>query len=178
MQEAVDSIRSGRLNPSEASKMYGVPRTTLRRQLQNDVVQKKMGRKQDIPPEIEKSLVNHILLMESRGFGLTIREVESLAYKLASKKELNVRFCREKEMAGKTWFYDFKKRHPELSLRKPESLSLPRAMSMNQPDVNAFFKMFESVVQENDLFGDPSRIFNADETGLQLNNRPEKNFKP
>ncbi|KAJ8878536.1 hypothetical protein PR048_019114 [Dryococelus australis] len=34
--------------------------------------------------------------------------------------------------------------------------------------------MFENLLSENNLFGDPVRIHNADETGLQLNNRPEK----
>ncbi|KAJ8892434.1 hypothetical protein PR048_005014 [Dryococelus australis] len=79
-----------------------------------------MGRKQDIPPEIEASLVYHIFLMELRGFALTISE------------------------AGKTWFYAFKKRDPNLSVRKPDALSLARARGMNKADVTKFFEMFEN----------------------------------
>jgi hypothetical protein len=96
-----------------------------------------MGRKQDIPPEIEQELVYHILLMESRGFGLSIDEVETLAYRSATKKGLKVRFSEEKGKTGKTWFYGFKKRHPEISVRRPETLSLARARGMNKNDVNA-----------------------------------------
>jgi hypothetical protein len=29
-------------------------------------------------------------------------------------------------------------------------------------------------MDENDMFGDPARVHNADESGLQLNNRPQK----
>ncbi|KAJ8885580.1 hypothetical protein PR048_011778 [Dryococelus australis] len=100
MQAAVDAVRSRHLTPSTASDKYNIPRTTAvrnRKELNS--------RKQDIPPEIEAFLVDHIFLMESRAFGMTIRE---------------------------------------------------------------------NLLNENNLFGDPIRIHNADETGLQLNNRPEK----
>ncbi|KAJ8882540.1 hypothetical protein PR048_014351 [Dryococelus australis] len=61
------------------------------------------------------------------------------------------------------------KRDPNLSFRKPETLSLARSRGMNKAD------MFENLLNENNFFGDPARIHNVDETGLQLNNRPEKN---
>ncbi|KAJ8878535.1 hypothetical protein PR048_019113 [Dryococelus australis] len=102
MQEAVDAVHSGHLTPSAASKQYNIPRTTLRRQLQFETVEKGMDRKQDISPEIEASLVDHILLMESRGFCLAISEVKSVAYKLAFKEGLKLRFSHEKGKAGKT----------------------------------------------------------------------------
>jgi hypothetical protein len=102
-----------------------------------------MGRKQDIPPEIEQGLVDHILLMESRGFGLSVHEVETPAYRFVIKKGLKVRFSEEKGKAGKTWFCAVKKRHPEFSVRRPEALSLERARGMNKNDVHLFFEMFE-----------------------------------
>jgi hypothetical protein len=132
MQEAVDAVRAGNFTPSATH--FGVPRTTLRTQLRYDALRKGMGRKQDIPPEIEQDLVHHILLMESRGSGLSIDEVETLAYRFATKK---VRVSEGK--AGKTWFYGFKERHPEFSVRRPGTLSLTRARGMNKNDVNLFF---------------------------------------
>ncbi|KAJ8876325.1 hypothetical protein PR048_020770 [Dryococelus australis] len=125
-----------------------------------------MNRKQDIPPEIEASLVDHIFLMESRGFGLTISEVETVACKLALIEGLKVRFSHEKGKAGKTWFYALNKRPPNLSVRKPEALSLARARGMNKVDATEFFEMFENLLNENNLFGDPARVQNADETKI------------
>ncbi|KAJ8873276.1 hypothetical protein PR048_026910 [Dryococelus australis] len=60
MQAAVDAVRFMHLTPSAASNQYNIPRTTLRCQLQFETVKKGMGRKQDIPAEIEFSLVDHI----------------------------------------------------------------------------------------------------------------------
>jgi hypothetical protein len=34
--------------------------------------------------------------------------------------------------------------------------------------------MFERIMSDDDMFGDPARVHNADESGLQLNNRPQK----
>ncbi|KAJ8896234.1 hypothetical protein PR048_001577 [Dryococelus australis] len=90
----------------------------------------------------------------SKGFDLTISEVDTVAYKLSLKEELK--------------FYAFKKRHPNLSVRKPEAPSLARARGMNKADVTNIFEMFENLLNINNL------IHNADETGFQLNNRPEK----
>ncbi|KAJ8882237.1 hypothetical protein PR048_018725 [Dryococelus australis] len=108
MQAAVDAVSSRHLTPSAVSNQYNIPRTTLRRQLQFETIKNGMGRKQDIPPEIEASLVDHIFLMESGGFGFTISEVETVAYKFALKEGLKERFSHKKGQAGQTWLYAFK----------------------------------------------------------------------
>ncbi|KAJ8877908.1 hypothetical protein PR048_022367 [Dryococelus australis] len=77
---------SGILLLLQHQHQYNIPRTTLKLQLQFETAKKGMGRKQDIPPEKEASLVDHIFLMESRRFDLTVSEVETVAYKLALKK--------------------------------------------------------------------------------------------
>lgn len=41
-------------------------------------------------------------------------------------------------MAGKDWFKSFMKRHPKLSLKKPESLSVVRVKGMNKESVDTF----------------------------------------
>lgn len=43
---------------------------------------------------------------------------------------------------------------------------------MNKRCVEEYFKLLESVIFENDLIEKPGHIFNMDETGLQLNNKP------
>lgn len=54
---------------------------------------------------------------------------------------------------------------------------------MNREEVKAYFKLLEKTLSDNDLMNKPGRIYNMDESGLQLNNRPghvlaEKGSKP
>lgn len=56
-------------------------------------------------------------------------------------------------MAGQHWLTSFLERHPELSIGQAEGLSIAR---------------------ENDLIDKPDRIYNTDETGVQMNNNPAK----
>ncbi|XP_023312222.1 CENP-B homolog protein 2-like [Anoplophora glabripennis] len=44
---------------------------------------------------------------------------------------------------------------------------------MNLKDVQDYFKLLSDTLLEKNLINKPSNIFNIDETGLQLNNRPE-----
>ncbi|KAJ8871576.1 hypothetical protein PR048_027902 [Dryococelus australis] len=77
MQAAVDAVRFRHLTPSAASKQYNIPRTTLRCRLQFETVKKGMGRKQDIPPEIEASLKKILSMKEKRNVtSVTAKERE------------------------------------------------------------------------------------------------------
>jgi hypothetical protein len=58
MQEAVDALGAGKFTASSAAR--SARRTTLSRQLRYDAVPKGMGLKQNIPPETEQELVDHI----------------------------------------------------------------------------------------------------------------------
>lgn len=43
---------------------------------------------------------------------------------------------------------------------------------MNREIVQQYFDLLSTVLRDNDLVEKPGNIFNMDETGLQLNNRP------
>lgn len=121
---------------------------------------------------MEKELVSHIKLLESRLFGLTTKEVRELAFSFAVKNNLEHRFNCETQMAGKEWLRGFRKRNPEITLRQPEPTSAARAMAFNKQQVENFFEKLDSVIQENSI--QPHRIFNMDESGLSTVQKPPR----
>ena len=116
--------------------------------------------------EQERDMVNYILHMEERLFGLTSYDVRRLAYQLAEKLKLCHNFNHEKCMAGKDWFQAFIKRHPNLALRKAEGTSAARAMGFNKEAVSKFFALYRSV-QEKYNFR-PADVNNVDETKITI----------
>jgi hypothetical protein len=105
--------------------------------------------------------------MESRLFGLTMRDLRCLAYQLAQRNNLLHKFCNEKCMAGEDWVKSFLTRHPNLSIREPEATSGARAMGFNKVAVNQFFSLLENSIDKHHLTAE--RIYNCDETGVTVN---------
>ena len=68
--------------------------------------------------------------------------------------------------AGKKWLRGFLKRHPELTFRKPEKLSLARAKGFTKETFDAFFKLLKDEAKTMDF--PLHKIYNCDETGISV----------
>lgn len=102
--------------------------------------------------------------MESRLFGLTTKEIRLLAYQLAEKNQINHPFAKENDQAGLDWMYSFMKRHPDLSIRKPEATSAARASGFNPTVVGKFYTLLSGIIDTQKL--QASQIYNVNETGI------------
>ena len=91
-----------------------------------------------------------------------------LAYQFAESNGLTHPFSRENEKAGQSWWLRFRERNPEITIRKPQLLSVYRAVKMNHRVIDKFFEMLEEIYEESGVFGNPARIYNTDESGLSL----------
>ncbi|XP_046745658.1 MFS-type transporter clz9-like [Diprion similis] len=76
----------------------------------------------------------------------------------------------------KEWFYGFKKRHPNISLRKPESTSINSITAFNETEVKMFFNNLESLQIKYQF--DANRIYNVDETGISNVQRNSRILAP
>ncbi|XP_046593914.1 uncharacterized protein LOC124294094 [Neodiprion lecontei] len=66
------------------------------------------------------------------------------------------------------WYEGFRKRHPELSIRKPQHLSTSRA-AVNREELQEWFKDSGKYLESKNLLNIPaSRIFNCDESSILL----------
>lgn len=171
MVKAITAVRDKEMGYKAAAKVYSVPRATLKDYVKSDLtpkecVRSKFGRKPVFSAELEKSLVQYCLDMEEHYYGLTISDLRRLAYQLAIKNQVPNPFSSEAKAAGKKWVRLFFKRHPELSLRLPQNLSMARAKGFTQKNVEKYFSILKTELKKINF--DPSKIFNVDETGITV----------
>lgn len=67
------------------------------------------------------------------------------------------------KQAGEDWFQGYMKRHPNLSIRKPEASSLARMPAFNRTTVITFFNNLEDLKLRFNF--QLNEIYNLDETG-------------
>lgn len=171
---AMEAVRSGNMGVNEAARQFQVPCTTLRRRLATGNTKKNsLGPSSILGDKNERKIALHIKKMQKRGFSPTRNIVRRMAYQLAEQLKIKHTFNRNVEMAGEDWLRSFLRRNSDLSVRKSEGVSLARARGMNKKDVADYFELLGNILEEHNLFDKPGNVFNMDESGLQLNNRPE-----
>jgi hypothetical protein len=171
MEAAVEAVRNG-MGRRTAAGAYQVPRSTLRRYVDGDNKKKPgdnnsvLGRPTVLSKQQEEELVEHIIQFERRGFPMTVVDIRILAFGYIKANKIPNNFKPDSKMAGQDWWQGFRNRHGNvLTIRKPQPLSIQRAIGMNRPLVERYFEMLN---ETHDLFGQPTRIYNADESGLSL----------
>lgn len=84
MAMAICVIRKGEMGLKKASRSFNVPRPTLQRLVRVDkppeeAASTKLGRKPLMSDDMEKELVEYLLLMESKFYDLTRADVRRIA---------------------------------------------------------------------------------------------------
>ncbi|XP_039304738.1 uncharacterized protein LOC105194808 isoform X2 [Solenopsis invicta] len=169
VQLAINSVKSNKLSVRKASILFHVPGNTLQRLVDTDLPLKECvnvrGRKPLMPPEIEAQLVDYLLILENRFFGITINDVRMMTYQLAIRNNLKYPFGR-KEKVGRAWFNRFIGRHSNLIIHKSSDDTSNFKTGFNKETVSAFFKILGNVYEEQNYNAD--RIFNVDAIGFNI----------
>ena len=184
--KAAERVLSGEGSLRDIANEYdGLSYSTLHRYVKkrrvasdaNDVVFGYVRSGQVFSDSDELLLRDYVIKAAKLYHGLTPRELRSLAYEFAQVKHLKVpNNWSEKAEAGVDWLSGFVKRHPSISIRKPEATSLSRMTSFNKFNVEQFFNNLGSLLGKH-LF-QCSDIYNLDETGVTTVQRPAKILAP
>lgn len=183
LQTAIDKILSKELSLRVASSRYSIPKSTLHDKIssikrgEEVTLIPKLGRfTNTFSPEYEQVLVNHVKDLSNRCLPLMRKEFLKLAFDLAESMKIPHRFSKDKGTAGKHFYYDFMQRHPDLSLRAPESTSMMRAVGFNKPQVDLYYDNLEKLLTQYKF--PPSNIYNCDETGVSCVHKHQKVLAP
>ncbi|VEN54906.1 unnamed protein product [Callosobruchus maculatus] len=163
---AVHSIKSGEISLNYASKLYGIPKSTLSNKLNKKVpMERKMGPTTILTKEEEEELVIWILNKAKLGFPLSGEDVKDSIQNVLKQCPRPNPF--KDDRPGKKWLALFLSRHPEVVKRNAEAISKARATVTKHSITEWFAELKEYLHSTNaiDIFEDPKRILNCDETG-------------
>ena len=104
-------------------------------------------------------------------FGMTAKYLMGLAYEVAVAHGIR-KFSDVKKSVGRKWYYNFMRKHPNLSLRSPEPTSLARAARFNREAVYNSFDLLEKLIDEHNFT--PTEIYKVDEIGHSTVQIPSK----
>lgn len=117
-----------------------------------------------------------IFLCHKRGFPITKYQLLESIKHLCDYEKRKIPFINNKP--GRSWYDGFLKRHPELSQRIAENVSLNRAQVSEYGIRSWFTEINEYLSAEGLISIQPRRVFNADETGVPLNPKPPAVLAP
>lgn len=147
-------------------RAWDIPRATLRRRISRNIagIDHSFGQKPILPDAAEKELATVLKLMSERGFPLTKKDVQQLAFQYAKENNISG-FSQKTGKAGCYWFQNFLKRNANLSMRKPEALSAARAAGLNEQVLSYWFHQYEIFLKELGIEDNPSHLCSLSENG-------------
>ena len=156
----------------KAAVMFSVPRSTLRDRLSGRVeIGAKPGRKPLLDAALEEKLIDYASNRAKMGIGFGKAQFLKYAGSLAKKHKTSFK----KGMPSNRWWRLVKRRHAgKVTLRQPEGTASVRHQCMDAVKVGKYFAALKDVLSSSELLDKPDRLWNMDETGLQLDVKPTK----
>jgi hypothetical protein len=107
-------------------------------------------RERDLGFENVKKSMEHILILQKTGYGLTLIELRKTAFKFVHRNGIRTTFSTEKGYYRlRLGCWDFKP-SPRIIDKKSQVISYRRAMCLNESQLYVFFNAYEPLVQQLD----------------------------
>ena len=162
MSKAMQAVELG-VSIRRASEMYGVPKSTLQDRLSGKVQHGcRPGAPSYLTHQEEEEVKAFLIKCAGIGYPHTISQVLAIVQQIIENKGID-------RKVSHGWWQRFCQRHKDLSLRTAVPLSLSRAKATDSECLERYCDMLEDTLKKNNIFNNPMRIYNCDETGMPLN---------
>ena len=161
MDKAVSAVQQ-QMSIRAAAEMYGVPKSTLGDRISGRIPPgTDSGASRYLADSEEEKLAEFIVGCALIGYPKTIRDILVIVQSILASRGVN-------RIITYGWWEAFRRRHPDLTLHVPSSLTKARALASNRVVVDRYFDLLKETLLENDLKDCPCQIFNMDESGMPL----------
>lgn len=167
IDQAVKYVQDGGCK-STAAKIFGVPRSTIQFKIKNPDTKFKSGPDPVLNADEELTLENWIIQLAKQGFPRKKKDITAVIQSYLNDNQRPNPFKDNKP--GDCWFKAFLTRHPRITARTSEGVTNASAC-VGEKDIRKWFDQISEYFTEQNLtqvLEDPSRIFNADETGFNI----------
>ena len=169
INHAVQLVTDGSLSLSQAAKSFNIPKTTLHDRVHHKYTTAAVGAKPVLNEAEEARVVGWALHMSKIGYGRTRQELCTVIKKILDADGRPNPFVDNRP--GRKWLKRFFERHTELTSRTTVQLGKERAI-VSKGKITKWFDDFTSYIndelKEPAILSDPTRIYNADESGFSL----------
>lgn len=160
LEEAVSQINSDKLSIRQASKKYGIPKSSISYLLKNRTSKNEHGNRA-LTSVMETELVKVLKIASDWGYPLETLDVRLLVQKYLNCNKYRIKAFND-NLPGHDWFYGFLKRHKnELSMKKSQNIKRSRA-EVDAQQIDEYFTQLEKSMEGVQ----PNNIINYDETNL------------
>ena len=148
----------------KAARDHHIPYTTFRSWCDGSTRSRKRGVKAVLSPAEESLIVDYLIRMCDRGYGLSPRALKMKVYEITKNRSTPFK----DGIPGGGWMRWFKRRHPELTIRASQGLEIARAKALCPENVKSLYDNLEQLYNLHHY--PPERIWNCDESGAQAGN--------
>ena len=167
-------VKQGKMTVRQASQIYDIPKMMISDHVTGKRVCSRHGPEPYLSKQLEDRIASWLIKMARIGYGQTKEQLFVKIQELVNYLQIRTPFLNNRP--SEMWYRLFMACYPELSRKQPSLLSRQRA-GITRQAIDEWFEEYKSYLEEighGYLLDQPSRIFNADETGFPLAPKPLK----
>ena len=168
MSKAIKAVVEDGISIRRAALRYGIPKSTLGDRTSGRVLPGcTSGPPKILTDKEEEELKQFLFDCANIGYAKTRKDVMGLVNRFLVDRGVD-------KPVSNGWWSSFCRRHPDVVLRQPASISRARYLATNQSMLDNYFQQLDQLITELCLTDKPALVFNFDEGGFPLNPKPLK----